>query len=268
MRKLRVTGGEPTVRPGIADLVARLAALPELETLGLTTNGVLLRELAPQLRKAGLSAHGLNVSLDTLRPERFAQLTGQDQLAEVRAGIEAALAAGFAPVKVNVVVMAGVNDDELEAFVELARERPLHIRFIEYMPFKDNGWEGAAALPYRAMLEQIARSYQLIPRLGRARQVAKEYAIPGFAGAVGFITALSDDFCRGCNRLRLTADGALKTCLFHPSEVSLRDLMRAGADDATLASAIRAALRNKPSGHPPAEELRTGNDRFMIEIGG
>ncbi len=209
----------------------------------MTTNGTRLREKAAALRAAGLTATSLNVSLDTLRPERFGEIAGQDQLPEVMAGIEAALAAGFAPVKVNVVVMAGVNDDELCDFVELARERPVHVRFIEYMPFKDNGWEGAAVMPYRAMLEEIGRHYELMPRVGRgARRVAKEYAIPGFTGTVGFITAISDDFCRDCNRLRLTADGAIKTCLFHASEVSLRDLMRAGAGDETLAEAIRAAL--------------------------
>jgi cyclic pyranopterin phosphate synthase len=245
-----------------------VASLPGVETLGMTTNGILLCEKAAALRAAGLSAGSLNVSLDTRRPERFAQITGEDRLAEVMAGIEASLAAGFAPVKVNVVVMAGANADELCDFVELARERPLHVRFIEYMPFKDNGWEGAAVMPYHAMVEEIRRSYELIPRLGRARRVAKEYTIPGFAGAVGFITALSEDFCRECNRVRLTADGAMKTCLFDGPEVSLRDLMRSGADDAALAGAIRGAVFRKPAGHPPAEELRAVNDRAMIEIGG
>ena len=269
VRKIRLTGGEPTVRPDIERLVTQLAALPGIETLGMTTNGTLLREKAAALREAGLSVTSLNVSLDTRRPERFAQLAGQDRLAEVMAGLDAALAAGFAPVKVNVVVMAGVNDDELCDFVELARERPLDIRFIEYMPFKDNGWVGVDVMPYRAMLEEIARQYHLRPcvRPG-TRRVAKEYAIPEFTGTVGFISALSEDFCRDCNRLRLTADGAMKTCLFHPFEMSLRDLMRAGAEDETLAGAIRATLLGKPACHPPAEELRGANSRAMIEIGG
>jgi len=269
VRKIRLTGGEPTIRPDIERLVARLAALPGIETLGMTTNGTLLREKAAALREAGLSATSLNVSLDTLRPERFAQIAGQDRLAEVMAGLDAALAAGFAPVKMNVVVMAGANDDELCDFVELARARPLHVRFIEYLPFKDNGWEGAAVMPYRAMVETIGRCYDLRPRLQPGtHRVAKEYVISGLAGRIGFISALSEDFCRECNRLRLTADGAMKTCLFHASEVSLRDLMRAGAGDESLAEAIRAVLLDKPACHPPAEELRGRKGRAMIEIGG
>ena len=269
IRKIRLTGGEPTVRPEIERIVYWLANTPGIETVGMTTNGTRLREMAPSLRKAGLSVTGLNVSLDTLRRERFMEIAGRDARDDVLDGIEAALEAGFAPVKVNVVVMAGVNDDELDDFVALARERPLKVRFVEYMPFKDNEWEGARVMPYRAMLETIARRYPLIPRVRpEAHTTAREYVISGFAGTVSFVTALSAGFCHGCNRLRLTADGALKVCLFHPAEVSLRARMRGGASDEELAEAIRAALRQKPAGHPPAENLGQTNHRAMIEIGG
>ena len=269
IRKIRLTGGEPTVRPGIERIVQWLANMPGIETLGMTTNGTRLREMAPSLRKAGLSATGLNVSLDTLRRERFMEIAGRDVRDDVLDGIEAALEAGFAPVKVNVVVMAGVNDDELDDFVALARERPLKVRFIEYMPFRDNGWEGERVIPSRVILEAIARRYPLTRRVSLpVHATTREYVISGFAGTVSFVAAISAGFCQGCNRLRVTADGALKVCLFHPTEVSLRALMRSGASDEELAETIRAALREKPVGHPSAENLGQANHRTMIEIGG
>jgi cyclic pyranopterin phosphate synthase len=265
--KIRLTGGEPLVRRDLPDLAARLAVLPGLGSLGLTTNGVRLRAHAAALRAAGVTH--LNISLDTLRPERFERIALRGHFDEVMAGIEAALAVGFARVKVNMVVMGGVNDDELAHVADLARARPLHVRFIEYMPFAFNRWDRATFVPYRTMLDALRRVHPLVP-LARTdpSAVAREFTAPGFAGTVGFITSLSDHFCDACNRVRLTADGSIKTCLFHPAETNLRTALRSGAGDAELEGLLRAALRLKPDGHAPAEELVRLESRSMVAIGG
>ncbi len=267
VRKVRLTGGEPTVRQGIEDLVARLAGVPGIETLAMTTNGVLLARKADALRASGLTA--LNVSLDTLRPERFEQITRRTRLADVLSGIEAALAAGFAPLKVNVVVMRGVNGDELLDFVALAGERALNVRFIEYMPFSGNGWDAGRFLPAQAMRERIAARYSLraLDEGSPGAQVAKDYLLGGGPGIVSFITPLSEEFCGTCSRLRLTADGCIRTCLFAPAEVSLRDALRSGATDDALADLIARALWRKPAGHHALGET-AGSGRAMVQIGG
>jgi cyclic pyranopterin phosphate synthase len=267
VRKIRLTGGEPTVRRGIEGLVARLAKLPGLETLAMTTNGVLLGEKALALRAAGLA--GLNVSLDTLKREKFLEITGEDRFQEVMAGIEAALAAGFVPLKLNVVVMAGVNDDELCDFVEFARARPVNLRFIEYMPFKGNRWERAAFLSHLGMMDLLRQRYLLIPSPEAAADTqARAFRVDGVPGTIGFVTPLSAHFCQACTRLRLTADGAIKACLLHPAEVNLRGLLREGASDHALSEAIRGAVAGKLACHPPLAELAVAGNRSMIEIGG
>jgi cyclic pyranopterin phosphate synthase len=266
IRKIRLTGGEPTVRKGIEGLVARLAALPGLKTLGMTTNGTLLKGKARALKTAGLTA--LNVSLDTLKKERFRDIAGEDRFDQVMAGIEAALAAGFAPLKLNVVVMGGVNDDELCDFVEFARANLLHLRFIEYMPFRGNGWDRAGFVPHSAMVRKLAERYSLTPCPSRSSSSAKEFRVDGRPETIGFITPLSAHFCQTCNRLRLTADGAIRSCLFGPDEASLRGPLREGASDAALADIIRAAVAEKPAWHPPVRELAGLKSRSMIEIGG
>lgn len=266
--KLRLTGGEPTVRAGIADLAARLKAIAGIEALGITTNGVLLAGLAAPLRKAGVTL--LNVSLDSLQRERFASITGRDLLPDVLRGIERALQLGFAALKLNVVVIAGVNDDEILDFVELARKWPVSVRFIEYMPFQGNDWSANKLVTFKTMHGAIAKSYPLSPFIAQAvtGAIAKDFAIPGFIGTVSFISPLSEEFCRSCNRLRLTATGELKTCLFTAPQVNLRDALRDGADDTELRQTIRAAVESKPLCHPPAEVLCSLSTQAMAEIGG
>ncbi|MCC7228855.1 MAG: GTP 3',8-cyclase MoaA [Fimbriimonadaceae bacterium] len=264
--KIRLTGGEPTVRKGLVDFVGRLKSIPEINELTLTTNGATLATTAQTLAEAGLT--GINISLDTLRPERFLEITRRDRLASVLAGIDEALKAGFAKLKINVVAMADVNDDELTDFVERFWNDPIHIRFIEFMPFQSNGWEKARMIPYSEMRAALESRYRLIPLEPEPSAVAKEFAVEGARVQVGFITSMTDDFCGGCNRLRLTADGKLKVCLFAPTGPSLRDAMRSGADDDQLADIIRNALAGKWAGHPPMQHLVRVNDLPMISIGG
>lgn len=265
IRKIRLTGGEPTLRPGIDRLVAQLAALPGLETLAMTTNGVLLPGQAAALRASGLMA--LNVSLDTLREERYARIAGHPGLPRVLAGIQEALAAGFVPLKLNVVVMGGINADELLDFVAFTADQPVNVRFIEYMPFPGNQWQAARFVSYPAMKQAITSRYPLVP-LDDAAGVAKRFQVPGFQGTVSFITPLSAAFCAHCDRLRLTADGSLKTCLFHPAEADLRPALRDGTPDAALADQIRRAVGRKLPGHRPVADLVAGGDRSMLQIGG
>lgn len=266
--KVRLTGGEPTVRPGLPGLAARLAAIPGVETLALTTNGVSLEDLARPFRDAGVSK--LNVSLDTLRRDRFTRITGRDRLREVLRGIEAALSAGFSPIKLNVVVMGGINDDELCDFVEFSRHRPLNVRFIELMPFKGNGWNPGLHVPFGRMRDAIGERYGLVPagRLEKTGGVAKDFSIAGFRGNISFITPLSESFCARCNRLRVTADGQLKTCLFYAPELSLRDALRRGASDDELAGLVQDALARKPEAHPDVEDMNREADLSMTQIGG
>lgn len=266
--KLRLTGGEPTLRPDLPVLVARLAALPGLRTVAMTTNGLLLPGLAGPLREAGLATSGLNVSLDSLRRERAHYITGLDRLPDALAGLAAAQRAGFAPLKLNVVVMRGVNDDEICDFVAFAVTRDLNVRFIEYMPFRGNHWEHGRFVSYAEMRERIAARYILLPAPADNGAVAKDFDIAGSPGKVSFIAPLSASFCETCSRLRLTADGALQTCLFHPPELSLRDLLRAGASHEELVTALGAAVAAKAHGHPPVEELLRAPARSMVEIGG
>lgn len=277
VNKLRLTGGEPLIRRNIIQLITSLAGIPGLETLAMTTNGVLLADQAGALKAAGINR--LNISLDTLRPERFERINLRGYFAQAWAGLESALEAGFAPLKLNVVVMGGVNDDELLDFVDLARTRPIHVRFIEYMPFKSNAWSPARFMPWSAMRRVIEGRYALTPLVGNGDSgisgdamdsgaVAKDFAIEGFCGAIGFISPLSDHFCAGCNRLRLTADGQVKSCLFRPPEASLRDALRGGAPDEEMMAIIRRVVAGKDEAHPPLEELATLENQSMIEIGG
>ncbi len=266
--RVRLTGGEPLARPGLPLLVSGLAAIPGIRSVTLTTNGVLLARDARALRASGLAA--VNISLDTLRPERFAWITGSVSHQRVLEGIDAALTAGFPTVKLNVVVMGGINDDELWDFVEFVRFRPLHLRFIEYMPFRANGWSRAECVPVATLLKRLAGRYALRPVEDAAgvHAVSQNFRIEGVAGTVGFIASMSEPFCGSCNRLRLTADGSIKSCLFHPAEVSIRAALRSAARDEEILSLVESALAQKPAAHPPAEQLQEEANRSMIEIGG
>lgn len=266
IRKVRLTGGEPTVRRGLPDLVARLNAIPGIEELAITTNGLLLEDLANPLRRAGIQT--INISIDSLKADRYLEIARMDKLNRALAGLNSALDAGFREVKLNVVVMANVNEDELLDFVELARERPLNVRFIEFMPFDDNGWSRAGLYPYARMRAAIEQRHPLISIPSEKSAVGKDFSIPGFKGSISFVTSMTQSFCAGCNRMRLTADGKVKPCLFLPAELDLRDAMRIGATDADLEATIRLALDKKWEAHPPMDELVRLKNRRMIDIGG
>lgn len=268
VRKIRLTGGEPTTRPDLADLVARLVEIEGIDTVALTTNGVLFARNAQLLKQAGLS--GVNISLDSLNRETFKKIARRDALNHVLGSIEAAFQYEFEPVKLNMVVMAGVNEHEMLDFVELAKANPINVRFIEYMPFKGNQWDPAGVVSYAMMRERIEQTYDLhaMPDTFIANRVAEDFMIPGFRGKISFIASMSRSFCATCSRLRLTADGALKACLFFPAQAQLRESLRSRATDALLKLEISRAVFAKPEGHPAPAELTSLNDLSMIEIGG
>lgn len=266
--KIRLTGGEPLVRPGLAALVRRLRALPGIEDLSLSTNGVLLAGLAVELKEAGLSR--VNVSLDTLDPERFSRIARFGSLSSVLAGVEAAVEAGLAPVKLNVVVARGMNDDEIGAFAALTEKKSLHVRFIELMPMGETGF----FTPERRVPlgEMMAAAGPLEPAsaapLGHGP--ARYYRRPAAAGTVGFISALSCGFCDACNRVRLSSNGTLIPCLDGDDGVDLRAPLRSGAGRETLAALIRDAIRAKPESHGMVARASAAeqNPRYMCSIGG
>jgi cyclic pyranopterin phosphate synthase len=264
--KIRLTGGEPLTRRDIETIARRLSPLPGLKTLAMTTNGISLAQRARHLRDAGLNA--LTISIDTLRRDRFKEIAKRDQFQAVMDGIDAALAAGFAPIKINTVVMRGVNDDEIMDFVEWAKDRPVNVRFIEYMPFPGNHWAKGGLMPYAEMRALIEERYRMVPLVADASAVGKDFALAGHQGTISFVSSMTDSFCSGCNRLRVTADGNIKSCLFHPAEQSLRDAMRAGCADEDVERLILSAVDGKQAAHPPMEELMTMKNRTMIEIGG
>jgi cyclic pyranopterin phosphate synthase len=228
---------------------------------------LLLSAKLARLQAGGITQ--INISLDTLRRDRFEEIArrkGHDRVIEA---IEATVSRGYDPVKVNCVVMRGVNDDELPAFVALAEDWPVQVRFIEYMPFSGNGWDNSAFVPYREMLDNISRAYPGLRRLSDGRNdTSKSFGVPGHRGSVGFITSMSEHFCDSCNRLRITADGSLKVCLFGRSEISLRDMMRRGDSDEELAMAISAAVSRKEAAHAGMDQLPNLENRPMILIGG
>lgn len=244
--KIRVTGGEPLVRPDIVELLEDLGALPGLWRLGVTTNGLRLAPLAGDLRRAGV--HGVNVSIDSIRPERFAAITRGGDLAACRAGIEAALAAGLR-VKLNVVLMAGVNDDEIAAFARLAAAQPVEVRFIEYMPTGGAMADPRLTVPTDRVLAVLKEAGDLIPVTAeRHAGPARSFQVPGWPGRLGVITPVSRHFCPDCNRIRVTAAGLARSCLFHDVGLDLRPLLEAG-DRAGVAAALRRVVALKPAAH-------------------
>lgn len=271
--KIRITGGEPLVRTGLCDLLNSLGKLKSigLKTLAMTTNGLLLAKHASTIRQAGVTH--LNISLDSLRKERFEKITGRDSFAEVLGGIHASAENGFPSIKLNVVVIAGVNDDEILDIIDFANEIKgdsiINVRFIEFMPFVGNGWNIEKVIPYTQILQLLSSNYELTPIESEPSAVAKDFAVAGSKTSVSFITSMTESFCNTCNRLRLTCDGSIKPCLFDPSEISLRDLLRNNQSEEEIAQTILKALKLKPEAHEPAEALAADyNNRAMIQIGG
>ncbi len=276
IRSVRLTGGEPLVRKGVVDLVDAITGMPGIENVSMTTNGVLLPAMIDDLKAAGLSR--VNISLDTLDAEQFRAVTRVGRLEDTLAGIDAALAAGLSPVKVNAVTVRSLNQDFL-AFAKLSLDRPLHVRFIEYMPVGNTeeaggtGWGKADVIPSEELIDIISEQARaaglpaLVPAAKASKPVgwgpARYFEFPGAQGTVGFISPLSRHFCSECNRLRVTADGKVRPCLFSDDEYDVRTPLREG-DDGAVRDVLLAALGAKPDEHHD----KVGTERGMSQIGG
>ncbi len=265
---VRITGGEPTVRAHLPVLVGRLAALGV--EVSMTTNGATLALVAGDLREAGL--HRVNVSLDSLRRERFAAITGRDALDRVLAGIDAAVAVGLTPVKVNCVLVRGVNDDEVLDFAELGRRDGVEVRFIEWMPLDGGGtWSADQVVPAAEILAALESRWELQPVGGGAiggSEPAERYRYEDGAGEVGVIASVTRPFCGTCDRVRLTAEGQLRNCLFSVRETDLRSVLRGGGSDEDLAAAIESEVGRKWAGHSIGQVTFIRPNRSMSQIGG
>ena len=266
--KVRITGGEPLVRRDVLSLCESISRAPGLRSLSLTTNGVLLSDFAVGLIQAGIKR--INISLDTLKPERFAAITRKDLFSRVWAGIMAAEEAGLSPVKLNAVIMCGVNDDEIEDLARLTFQFPFHVRFIEFMPFRSEFDYETLFIPASEILERLSRVGPLeSSSAGESNGPALHYRFKGAPGKIGIISPVSDHFCPSCNRLRVTADGKLRTCLFSSDETGLRGLLRQGALDEEIAAAMLAAINKKPEKHQLSSSVfRKCISRPMFSIGG
>lgn len=264
INKLRLTGGEPLVRAELTRLVQMLSRIVDIDDIALTTNGVLLKQYAVSLGKAGLKR--VNVSLDTLKRERYRRYTRRDRLGDVLDGMAAAREAGLEPVKVNMVVMRGINDDEVLDFARLTIEEGWHVRFIELMPFA-NG-ESLQSVPTKEVMEHLRSLGVLEPCLSsQGNGPAKYFRFPGARGTVGFISPVSEHFCFNCNRLRLTADGKLRLCLLSDEEVDLRTALRRRASSMEIKGLIQQAVAKKPECHHLSEGLQPMG-RVMCQVGG
>lgn len=262
---IRITGGEPTVRAHLPVLVEKLAALGT--DLSLTTNGATLRALAGDLRAAGLRR--INISLDSLRPATFFTITRRSALAQVIDGIDAAVEAGFSPVKVNCVLIRGVNDDEIVDFATFGRERGVTMRFIEFMPLDaEDRWSAGSVVPAAEVLAAIGAVYPLEPVDGRGSAPAERFRYLDGRGEVGIIASVTESFCGSCDRVRLTAEGMFRNCLFAVQETDLRAILRSGGSDDDLATAIAADVGNKWAGHSIGQVHFIRPDRSMSQIGG
>lgn len=265
--KIRITGGEPLVRRDIVYLCQNIARIPGLKSLSLTTNGALLSQFAQSLFEAGIRR--INVSLDTLQPEKYATITGRDCFSQVWKGILLAKEVGFEPIKLNIVVMKGVNDDEIEDLGRLTYEYPFHIRFIELMPFQSDEQSQGFVSADEILTRLTGISPLLSILLPEGNGPARHYQYQGAMGKIGIISPMSHHFCSSCNRLRITSDGKLRTCLFAAEETDLRAILRKNASDGEVQEAIRAAITRKPEKHlQERQALRKCLNRPMSSIGG
>jgi cyclic pyranopterin phosphate synthase len=267
IRNVRLTGGEPLVRKGFVEFVAAVKSLGTIEDLSMTTNGSLLPQFAPALKAAGLDR--VNISLDTVDPARFAEVTYCGRVGDTLRGVESALAAGLTPLKINVVLTDELSAADLAFFIAQVRRHPIAVRFIERMPLGANGaGTGPDAAAVRRLIEEAGQG-KLEPATIKGNGPARYWRLPGSPGTFGFITPISEHFCDACNRLRLTADGRLRPCLLSDREIDVRTPLRAGASDAELAALFAAAVRAKPAGHSLCRTSGyPGFGRRMSQIGG
>ena len=267
VRTVRLTGGEPLMRARLPDLVRRLSGVG-LDDLSMTTNGTTLARHAKALKTAGLCR--VNVSLDSLERHRFTAMTRRDRIEQVLEGISVAAEVGLLPVKVNCVVLRGVNDDEVVAFAEFARSTGCQIRFIEYLPLDaDHAWTSADVVPSSEVLASIAGVYQIVPDNSITGQPATVYRFAdGAPGSVGVIASVTEPFCDSCDRIRLSADGQLRSCLFSSDETDLRSLLRVGATDEVITHAMLSTVAQKQKGHGIGTSLFIRPRRSMSMIGG
>jgi cyclic pyranopterin phosphate synthase len=266
--KVRLTGGEPLVRKGIVDFISRLSRIEEIKDLSLTTNGILLKDFAQPLKRAGLKR--VNISLDSLKRERFYQITRRDDFDRVWSGIEESLRADLAPIKINMVAIQGLNDDEIEDFARLTLRLPVTVRYIEYMP-SGNGeaWEKADLVTTPQIMSRLEKVGPLICITSNPWDgPAKRFRIEGALGEIGLIGAVSSHFCSDCNRLRLTPDGKIRTCLFSDDEIDIREILRNGGSDDDLKGRLLEALRTKPEKHHINTHQFKKCQRNMSAIGG
>ncbi|MBX7214296.1 MAG: GTP 3',8-cyclase MoaA [Thermoflexales bacterium] len=266
--KYRLTGGEPTVHPGLVDIVAALRALPGTREIAMTTNGLRLARLAQPLKAAGMDR--VNISIDTLDAERYHRITRWGKVEDVLAGIAAAEAAGLTPIKLNAVVLRGYNEDDVAPLAALTLARPWHFRFIEVMPFGDVAdFQQASIVTTAEMMARIQAALGALAPVndGKLDGEARMYRLPNAQGQVGFISPVSAPFCASCNRVRLTADGTLRLCLLKDGEIDLKTPLRRGARAEDLAELIRAGIWRKPWGHDLKDGVIPLN-RVMSEIGG
>ncbi len=267
VNKIRLTGGEPTVRRGVVDLVRAIKSIPGIERVVMTTNGVKLAELAEPLARAGLSQ--VNISIDSLDPDKFRRITRRGDLDDVWQGIAAAEAAGLSPIKLNCVVTRGWNDDEVVELARLSLRNDWEVRFIELMPFGSvadfQQEQVVPSIETKARIEAAVGPLEMMPHNGH--DPARSYRLPGAMGQLGFISSVSEPFCEGCNRLRLTADGKLRLCLLRDDEVDLLTPLRAGADFDTLRQLMADGAYHKPWGHR-LEQHDIAHSREMSQIGG
>lgn len=270
--KVRLTGGEPLVRRNVLSFIRDLTRIEGLDDVRITTNGVLLEQYGKELFDAGVTK--VNISLDSLRPERVAAITGVDCFAQVWRGIQTVLDLGFSPVKLNMVAMRHINDDEILDFARMSQRLPLQMRFIEFMPIGSSSrWNADTYISTDEIMDRIGTLGELIPlEKGRNDGPAKVFRLGVDAvGTLGFISPLSHHFCNRCNRLRLTSAGTLRSCLLHDAEVNLRSVLRNEPTDAAIREALLTAIRNKPQGHQLEERMRrSGGDCHgrMSRIGG
>jgi len=268
IRKVRLTGGEPLVRKDVLPFIKKLSEVPGLEEITLTTNGVLLKEFAQGLKECGICR--INISMDTLRPDRFRRITGRDYFDRVWEGIHEAERVGFDPIKINVVALKGINDDEITDFARLTLKNPYHVRFIEFMPVGDrNGWCNERFISVDDIRDRIRALGPLDPVPHETLDgPAQRYILRGAKGEVGFIGALSNHFCDRCNRLRLTAEGHLRGCLFSDQECDLKTPLRQGKREGEILKLILETIRRKPAGHGIAFPEPRKCVRHMSSIGG